>query len=136
MKLLVVDDQEAVGTIIAQVVAQGGWQSVYRPSAEGIATLIREEKVDVLLIDYFMPERHGLDVVDSLRQEGLNLPVILFSGDITAIDQDRAKRLSIMSVLGKPLSIPQLRSTLNQAKKLVIQNEAPGTPAVPAPKTG
>ena len=123
MKLLVVDDQEAVGRIIAQVVAQGGWQSIYLPTTSGIGNLIREEKVDVLLIDYFMPDRHGLEVVEELRQEGLTLPIILFSGDTGAIDRARAERLGIMSIVSKPLSIPQLRSTLNQAKKVALQNQ-------------
>ncbi|MDE1171216.1 MAG: response regulator [Verrucomicrobium sp.] len=119
MKLLIVDDQEAVGTIIAQVVAQGGWESIYRSDAAGISDLIRQEKVDVLLIDYFMEGRTGLDIIESLRQDGFGLPIILFSGDTAAIDANRAARLNVLSILSKPLSIPQLRTTINQAKKSI-----------------
>ncbi|HEY8964816.1 MAG TPA: response regulator [Candidatus Methylacidiphilales bacterium] len=127
MKLLVVDDMEAVGMIIAQIVAQGGWQSLYRPDSKGIVDLVRDEKVDVLLIDYFMPDRLGLDAVEELRGAGFNLPVILFSGDTGAIDMERAGKLNILKVLGKPLSISELRSTISLAKKaLAQQSPAPG----------
>jgi len=127
MKLLVVDDLEAVGMIIAQIVAQGGWQSVYRPDSQGIVELVRDEKVDVLLIDYFMPDRLGLDAVEELRGAGFaKLPIILFSGDTGAIDMARAERLGILKVLGKPLSISELRSTISLAKKTLLQQQAQG----------
>ena len=130
MKLLVVDDLEAVGKIIAQIVAQGGWQSLYRPDARGIVELIRSEGVDVLIIDYFMADCLGLDAVEELRKAGLDkLPVILFSGDTDAIDMPRAERLGIMKILSKPLSISELRSTISQAKKEVLQNRDEGAPS-------
>ncbi len=109
--------------IIAQIVAQGGWQSVYRPDSQGIVDLVREEKVDVLLIDYFMPDRLGLDAVEELRTSGFTLPIILFSGDTGAIDMARAERLGILKVLGKPLSISELRSTISLAKKTLLQQQ-------------
>jgi DNA-binding response OmpR family regulator len=129
MKLLVVDDLEAVGMIIAQIVAQGGWQSLYRPDSQGILEIVRDEKVDVLLIDYFMPDRLGLDAVEELRNAGYDkLPIILFSGDTGAIDMARAERLNILKVLGKPLSISELRSTISLAKKTILQlQQGPGS---------
>ena len=134
MKLLVVDDLEAVGMIIAQIVAQGGWQSLYRPDSQGIVELIRDEKVDVLLVDYFMPDRLGLDAVEELRNAGFDkLPVILFSGDTGAIDMARAERLNILKVLGKPLSISELRSTISLAKKTILQQQAAPGPGGTSP---
>lgn len=113
--------------IIAQIVAQGGWQSLYRPDSQGIVELVRDEKVDVLLIDYFMPDRLGLDAVEELRNAGYDkLPIILFSGDTGAIDMPRAERLNILKILGKPLSISELRSTISLAKKTILQQQQPG----------
>lgn len=115
MKLLVVDDQEAVAMIVCEIAAQGGWEAMHTNKANDVLNIIRTEEIDILLIDYLMPEKNGLDVVSELRQEGETLPVILFSGEAWQIDTEQAEALGVVHILQKPLSISELRKAMSAA---------------------
>ena len=124
MKLLVIDDQVQVAQIVARLASQGGWTAFSLSSATGLADIIVREKVDVLMIDYYLDGLTGLEIVEGLRQAGHKLPVILFTGLADAVDADKAKALDVLAVLEKPLSIPQLRQVLGSAKERVESSPA------------
>jgi len=127
MKLLVVDDQGAVGAIISRIAQQGGWEAIQTTSPRGLDDIIRKEKVDVLMIDYMFDEdadSNGLTVVEELRAGGINIPVILFTGWPDLVDKERAEKLHILRVLAKPLSIVDLRVSLSDAKKQLLNESA------------
>lgn len=120
MKLLVIDDQVQVAQIVARLASQGGWTAFSLSSADGLKEIIDREKVDVLMIDYYLEDRlTGLEVVGDLRKAGYKLPVILFTGLADAVDPLKAKELDVLAVLEKPLSIPQLRQVLGSARERV-----------------
>ena len=125
MKLLVVDDQGSVGEIITRIAQQGGWDAIHTVSADRLDEIIRAENVDVLLIDFIIDgtpqsQRTGLTVVNSLRERGHKLPIILFTGWHDLVDRKAAKALGVLSFLEKPLSIQELRQALAEAKKQVL----------------
>lgn len=115
MKLLVVDDQEAVAMIVCEIAAQGGWEAIHTDKGTDVPKLVEDEKVDVLLIDYLMPDKSGLDVIAELRKEGHDVPAILFSGDAWQIDTELAEHLGVVQILQKPLSISELRKAISAA---------------------
>ncbi len=117
MKLLVIDDLEAVGMIVAEIAAQGGWQSMHCTQSDNIVELIQKEKIDIILMDYFMPGRSGLDLTTQIREAKLQLPVIFFSGMASQIDRVKAAQLGVVRILEKPLSIKELRKALSDAGK-------------------
>ena len=124
MKLLVVDDQGPVATIICRIAQQGGWEASHAVSPANLGTILISEKVDVLMIDYVIDAKDsgitGLSVAKELRDKGIKIPIILFTGWPDLVDQERARELGILRILDKPLSIQELRVTLNEAKKQLL----------------
>lgn len=118
MKLLVVDDLEAVGVIVAEIASQSGWQSIHSTQVDDVLSIVKAEKIDVILMDYFMPGKSGLDVAYDIREAGLNISIIFFSGMASQIDRAKAEELRIFKILDKPLSIKELRKTLSEAQAL------------------
>jgi FixJ family two-component response regulator len=55
-----------------------------------------------------MPGISGLDVVDSLRKQGVQIPTILISGRLDGSLRRRAARLGVREVLDKPVAAGQL----------------------------
>lgn len=121
MRLLVVDDQGPVGAIISRIAEQGGWKAFHTTSAEGLHKILQNDQIDVLMIDYVIEPgsetRTGLTVTEDLRRQGHTLPVILFSGAPHLIDKTRALQAGVTRILEKPLSIRELRTSLNEASK-------------------
>ena len=125
MKLLILDDQGPVGAIISRIAQQSGWEALNTVSCQQIEQTIRKERIDVVMLDYLIenPESkvNGLSVLSDLRKAGIQIPAILFTGWPDLVDRVQAKALG---VLEKPLSIQELRVTLNGAKKQVLEQTA------------
>ena len=97
-------------------------------SADDLARVIRSDKIDLLLIDYVLNDDpksawNGLAAVEKLREQGINVHTVLFSGWTGIIDKAACQRAGISRILAKPLSIQDLRSVLDSAGK-AIRNEA------------
>ena len=46
---------------------------------EGL-TLVRNNTFDVLILDYMLPDRNGLEIIELLKKENINIPIIMLTG--------------------------------------------------------
>jgi len=79
--------------------------------SEGLFYFVREKDIDVLLIDYSMPEMNGDEFVTLLKKE---IPtkcriVMMSAHNPNPIEM---KRLGIQTFLEKPIDLEQLKSSL------------------------
>jgi DNA-binding response OmpR family regulator len=123
-KLLLVDDDETLATLLRSLLAQHGYELAWadRPS-KGMAMLADEP--ELLLLDVMLPEQDGFAVCQSLREAGGRIPVIMLTakGD----DADRIKGLNIGAddYLAKPFNYLELIARI----EAVLRRQAPATPA-------
>ena len=104
----IVDDDAAVADSLKVLLETFGFgvQS-YNSGAEFFADY-RRGAVGCLIIDQHMPGMNGLDVVDRLQGEGVQLPTILISGQLDAKTRDRAASLGVAKLLEKPFAPDRL----------------------------
>lgn len=78
--VLVVDDQEVVREVVRRTLELFGYSVV--EADDGIAALdaLRRVRVDVVLLDLFMPRMGGAEVLREMRQIGVTAPVVVTSG--------------------------------------------------------
>ncbi len=120
MTVLVVDDSEAVASIMARIATQGGWNALYTVSTDEALAILRAQKVDLLLLDYIMPDKNGLEFAQYLRSNGWpSLPIFLFSGMVELIDKAEAAKAGISRIFPKPLSIAELRAAMNETRNQI-----------------
>ena len=96
-------------------------------SAHQLADTIRDEKIDVLLVDYVLSGdpasgETGLTAVKELRDKGFKIPVILFTGWPDLIDANHAKELGVLKILNKPVGIQDLRLALTEAREKFLSD--------------
>jgi CheY-like chemotaxis protein len=115
MKVLLVDDEPMVRRVLAYALSLDGWEVFAHDQYADCPALIREHSIDVLLSDYSMDQITGLDLIENLRNAGIEIPALILSANIYAIDRTRAKRLGVCEILSKPLNVKQLSRTLTQA---------------------
>jgi CheY-like chemotaxis protein len=127
MKVLVVDDVEAIGMIVSRIASQGGWACYYTSQTGEVLNILREKNIDILLCDYFMPEFNGMEILRMIRANHINIPVIFFTGNADEIDLAEAEKLGVIKILIKPLSVVELRTALFAAEKSVASSPAPSS---------
>ena len=79
-RVLVVDDDVVVRTMVRGLVENDGNQVVEAPTAEDALVAIRGCPPDLLVLDLTLPEMSGLELLLRLRDR-LDFPVILLTGD-------------------------------------------------------
>jgi len=93
-KILIVDDEEVIRILYAEELEEEGYKVITTGSGHGLIEMIQREKPDLVVLDIKMAKHNGLDLLQDIRKEFYNIPVILcsayslFKGDIKSIAAD------------------------------------------------
>lgn len=82
LRVLVLEDNRADAELALCALRRGGFDpdGDVAQTAEDFAEQIRKNRYDVILADYNLPSWNGMETVEVLRREGLDIPVVLVSG--------------------------------------------------------
>lgn len=120
MHVLVVDDDMRVARINAAYVAKvpGFRVSAEVHSAAAAMEFLESHPVDLILLDHYLPDENGLDLVRRLRQNGHRTDVIMVTAarDLTTVQA--AMRLGALQYLVKPFTFTGLRTRLEAYRTL------------------
>ena len=75
--VLVIDDEPVLQDVLGTLLSHNGFE--VRPAttaAEGMR-LLREEEIDVVLLDLMLPDRNGLDLLPEIHSLDPQLPVVV-----------------------------------------------------------
>ena len=78
--LLVVDDEEAVRRTTARILEHFGYRVLEASEGESALRLVRQEEIDLVLLDLSMPGMSGTEVNRELREIAPDIKVVLFTG--------------------------------------------------------
>lgn len=91
LKVLLVEDNPADGDLVLHELRRGGFDVAGEvvKTAEAFRQRIKESTPDLVLADYHVGQWRGMEALEILRFEGLDIPLILVSGtlgDVTAVE--------------------------------------------------
>ncbi|MDQ7785174.1 MAG: PAS domain S-box protein [Desulfomonilaceae bacterium] len=115
-RILIVQDETQPAQELAQSVTDCGYEAVEMPlKADGAVRSAIRSKPDLVLMDIHPPGVHeGLDACSKIR-EHLDIPVIYLTTYSDMDVLDRARKTEPYGFLGKPVSLRELRITLETA---------------------
>ena len=79
-RILLMDDDELLREALRIVLEGAGYEVMEASDGEVGLRLQREHPADLILVDIFMPERDGLEVIKALRVESPRVRIIAVSG--------------------------------------------------------
>jgi CheY-like chemotaxis protein len=105
-KILLVDDEPAILTVLEVLLNKLGYIVVLKSNAESALFLIREGvNVDLVITDYRMPGMNGVEFVRELRRILPSVPVLMLTGDITV---EIEPSLGVFELINKPVAGKEL----------------------------
>src|SRR5271166_6762950 len=129
LRVLHIEDNKLDAELVAQALRKGGFSgSVVVVQAEAeFERQLRLHRPDIVLADYNLPQWKGMEALEVLRREGLDIPLILVSGalgDVTAVEC--IKRGATDYVLKDGLArLPEaVRRALQEKRLLRLRREA------------
>ena len=113
--VLVVDDDNAIRTVVAAALKREGHRVTAAASLAEMRRELRLAVPDVLVIDVVLPDGNGLDTVAALMGEHPDLPVIVFSAQNTLATAVRATEVGAFDYLPKPFDLDVLTQAVRGA---------------------
>src|ERR1700756_5888481 len=107
-KLLIVDDNEMNRDMLARRLARKGYVIELADNAKELLQRVKEDAVDLVLLDIEMPEISGLDALQNLRNHysAAQLPIIMVTAKAQSDDIVKALDLGANDYLTKPVDFP------------------------------
>lgn len=113
--VLLVDDDAAVRAALKFALEVEGFKVRLYAGPEALLAEQDLPAKGCLVIDYRMPVVDGLQLIALLRERGVDLPILMISGRVSADLRARAAQLGVRAVLEKPLSDAALVETIRSA---------------------
>jgi DNA-binding NtrC family response regulator len=82
--ILIVDDNHDLGYLLAETLREAGYRAKIQDSGNGALKEIRKNIPDIVLLDISLPDIDGMRVLEELKKDYKELPIIMLtaSGDI------------------------------------------------------
>ncbi|RMF25111.1 MAG: UDP-3-O-[3-hydroxymyristoyl] N-acetylglucosamine deacetylase, partial [Deltaproteobacteria bacterium] len=125
--ILVVDDEQKVRDSVGAVLRDEGFDVAVAGDGPEALDILSRMRPALVLLDVWMPNMDGIELLERIRGEGGDVPVIVVSGHGNIEMAVKATRLGAVDFIEKPFSIDGLLSSVRRALKI---------PDADAPRTG
>jgi two-component system response regulator PrrA len=116
--VLVVDDEPSVRATVSLCLRAAGYETICAEDGHAAQQLIHDFSPRAIVADIFMPVQDGLGLMNWLREQGHEIPVIAISGHCRTVEFDglgMARRLGAKSILEKPFPAGALAAAVDSA---------------------
>ena len=116
-RILVIDDEAGIRSSLQGILEDEGFQVKTTDSGEDGLEILEKEEFDLLLLDIWLPEMNGIDVLKKIKSKEKNLQIVIISGHGSVESAVQATKLGAYDYLEKPLSLEKVILTVKNALK-------------------
>lgn len=118
-KIYIVDDEISIAQLIAQKLKLKGYRAEYTIDSQQALTHLLQNRTeyDLLITDQTMPNMTGIELVQTLFENQVKIPVILCTGYSESVNEESAKAVGIYEYLEKPIQFNRLEQAIDDALK-------------------
>jgi len=107
-RILVVEDDRTLRQALTFNLVREGYEAVTAADGENAMAIARAQQLDLILLDVMLPGMSGVEVLRTLRREGVDTPVIILSAKGEEIDRVVGLKVGADDYVPKPFSRPEL----------------------------
>lgn len=130
IKILIVDDEAGVRDLLKDALKLAGFATEVASDGMSALTVLRTYSPDIMIIDINMPLMDGFELVERLRKNGNEVPVLMLSARADRVDVTRGLTLGADDYVVKPFGLEELvlrlkailrRSQVNSASSNLLK---------------
>jgi two-component system response regulator PilR (NtrC family) len=114
-KILVVDDEQDVRETLESVLSKLDYDPIVAAGGKEALEIIRQNKVDIVLSDLYMPEMDGIELLKRVKTENRNIVFLMITAHPTIETAVDAIKKGAYDYLTKPFHIDEVKMKLNRA---------------------
>ena len=113
--ILVVDDEDKVRESVREVLGDEGYRVVDTADGTRVLELVEQERPGLVLLDIWMPQIDGIDLLKQIKSQAPSIHVVMISGHGNIHTAVTATKAGAFDFIEKPLSLHALLSTVQRA---------------------
>jgi two-component system, OmpR family, copper resistance phosphate regulon response regulator CusR len=108
MQILVVEDEKKVAKALKEGLEAERYQVTVAHTGEEGFFLLNSQTFDLVLLDLMLPGRDGFEILQTLREKGVQTPVLILTARDTVDDRVQGLDSGADDYLVKPFAFPEL----------------------------
>ena len=127
-KILLIEDEEPIRRVLIRILEEENKDYEITQCEDGKSglTTLKKEDFDLVLCDIKMPKMDGVEVLQKVRENGINVPFIMLTGHGNVSTAVEAMKSGAYDFISKPPDLNRLLTAVRNAlqiKNLVLENK-------------
>src|SRR5450755_142012 len=114
-RVLVIEDDPSISLGLRINLESEGYDVLTAEDGAAGLTLARENQPDLVILDVMLPKLNGFQVLQTVRREGLMMPIIVLSARTGEMDKVTGLELGAEDYVAKPFSLAELLARVRAA---------------------
>lgn len=125
-KILIVEDEKDIRDLIIYSLEGKGYQTISADDGEKAIKMLKENKPDLVILDWMLPSVSGLEICRSIRRDinTKNIPIIMLTAKITEDDKILGLDSGADDYITKPFSTAELSSRVKAILRRIERNNS------------
>ncbi|WP_072680497.1 response regulator transcription factor [Arcobacter sp. LA11] len=128
MKILIIEDDENIVSFLKRGFKEAGYITESSTSGEEGEYLALVNKYDIIILDWMLPHKSGIDIIQTLREKKIKTPILFLTAKDTLENKIVGFRRGADDYLTKPFAYKELlvrmeaiyrRTLLNSTKNII-----------------
>ncbi|MCL2065046.1 MAG: sigma-54 dependent transcriptional regulator [Candidatus Cloacimonetes bacterium] len=115
MKILIIDDEKSIGISLKNIFDDEGYFSKWVTSCAESLPYFEKWEPDLIYLDVKIKEENGIEFLETLREKGIDTPVVMISGHSGIKEAVQAMKAGAFDFLEKPLNLTRIKLTARNA---------------------
>ncbi|MGI0484395.1 two-component system response regulator RppA [Pantanalinema rosaneae CENA516] len=124
MRILLVDDEVEMANPLSQLLRREGYEVDVAYEGDRGSQLAAQTRYDLLILDWMLPQRSGLEICQQLRSQGDTTPVLFLTAKDTVDDRVQGLDAGADDYLIKPFELRELLARVRALLRRPVALEA------------
>lgn len=107
-RILIVEDDPAILLGLEAALKDEYYEVLTATDGEKCHQIVKDERLDLIILDIMLPKKHGLEVCRDLRSEGFSIPILILTSKKEEMDKVLGLEFGADDYVTKPFSIREL----------------------------
>lgn len=117
IKILVIDDDERVRTLLRDILLLGGYQVIEASDGNSGVNYLEKGSFDMVMTDLGMPGMNGWEVAKLIKTKTPQVPVFLITGWGINLDKEKIDESGVDLIISKPFQVNEILEAVHLFSK-------------------
>jgi CheY-like chemotaxis protein len=103
-RILLVEDQKILAKLMSFELIDVGHKVTLAYNGREALTLLEKTSFDIMITDLFMPEMGGIELIEEVKKQKMDLPIIVLSASHKGEVKTQLSALGVEQFLDKPIT--------------------------------